>query len=124
MSLAAHRNAYRISRSNNNRKKKESYDYNFDYDTGSQSGHDIGHEISGHEDAYATEHIGKSGYSEGSGKCFLDDNCWWEGIRCCEYFHGPKAKLYRGSTLNFQSDLDGKIDTKRVIRSFFIWKIN
>ncbi|CAG9808716.1 unnamed protein product [Chironomus riparius] len=72
LSLAAHRNAYRISRSNNNRKKKESYDYNFDYDTGSQSQHDIGHELSGHElsgheDTYGTEHIGKSGYSEGSG---------------------------------------------------------
>jgi hypothetical protein len=80
LSLAAHRNAYRISRSNNNRKKKESYDYNFDYDTGSQSGHDIGHEISGHEDTYGTEHIGKSGYSEGSGKCSLDNNCRWDGI--------------------------------------------
>lgn len=65
LSLAAHRNAYRISRSSN-RKKKESYDYNFDYDTGSQAGHDI---VS-HEDTYGTEHIsvGKSGYSEGSGE--------------------------------------------------------
>lgn len=102
MSLAAHRNSYRISRSNNNRKKKESYDYNFDYDTGSQSQHDIGHElsgheVSGHEDTYGTEHIGKSGYSEGSGKCFLDDNCWWDRFRhfleSCEFirefFHGP-----------------------------------
>jgi uncharacterized sporulation protein YeaH/YhbH (DUF444 family) len=70
---AAHKNAYRISRSNSNRKKKESYDFNYDYDSGNQAAHDLG----GNEDVYGTEHIpvhhghgggGKNGYSEGSGK--------------------------------------------------------
>lgn len=79
---AAHRNAYRISRSH--RKKKESYqdhqgghqDYqggNFDYDTAPQqhipSGSG-GEEQGGEEDYHQTEYVsgGKTGYSEGSGK--------------------------------------------------------
>lgn len=69
LTQAASRNPYRISRSSN-RKKKESYDFDFDYDSGSQSGHDHGHHDEHHEDTYGTEHIaiGKSGYSEGSGR--------------------------------------------------------
>jgi hypothetical protein len=71
LTLAAHRNPYRISRSN--RKKKESYDYNYDYDTANQAAHDQheAHEAAiEHDDPYGTEHVhhvGKSGYSEGSG---------------------------------------------------------
>lgn len=65
---AAHRNPYRVSRSQ--RKKKESYDYNFDYDTAPQ-GPPTEQEEDYHQHSHQTEPVGHSigsGYSEGSGR--------------------------------------------------------
>jgi hypothetical protein len=67
ISEAGNRKTFRFSRSS--RKKKESYEPSFDYDTAYQNQASIGgdhHEIDDIQDAEDI-HVGKSGYSEGSG---------------------------------------------------------
>lgn len=69
ISEAGNRKTFRFSRSN--RKKKESYEPSFDYDTAYQNqashgGEHHEHEIDDIQDAEDI-HVGKSGYSEGSG---------------------------------------------------------